>query len=109
MRFEHLPGLRFEHALPEAPPPLRLDAAVFVGVSPRGPARVPVVDAQWPAGAGMAAGGCTPAPPGLSVRSTTWRRKPGVFRLATLCADASSRNCAACRPELPIDERLATV
>lgn len=53
MRFQHLPGLRFEHALPEAPPPLRLDAAVFVGVSPRGPARVPVVDAQWPAGAGM--------------------------------------------------------
>lgn len=50
MRFEHLPGLRFEFEAPAATPPLRLDIAVFVGVSPRGPARVPVVSAQWPAG-----------------------------------------------------------
>src|SRR3989338_3670944 len=29
--------------------------------------------------------------------------------LATLLAEASSRNCAACRPELPIEEMVAMV
>lgn len=50
MRFEHLPGLRFELEAPATTTPLRLDIAVFVGVSPRGPARVPVLGAPWPAG-----------------------------------------------------------
>ncbi len=53
MRFEHLPGLRFEFEAPRVAPALRLDVAAFVGVSPRGPARVPVVNAQWPAGTGQ--------------------------------------------------------
>jgi uncharacterized protein len=41
-------------ALPDLRPPRlhpqRLDAAAFVGVAPRGPARVPVVDGRWGAG-----------------------------------------------------------
>lgn len=53
MNFDRLPGLQIEHQVPRAPVPLRLDGAVFVGVAPRGPARVPVVDARWPADAGM--------------------------------------------------------
>ena len=41
-------------ALPEVRPPTlhpqRLDGCAFVGVAPRGPARVPEVDAAWPPG-----------------------------------------------------------
>ncbi len=53
MNFDRLPGLQIEHQVPPAPAPLRLDGTVFVGVAPRGPARVPAVDARWPADAGM--------------------------------------------------------
>lgn len=53
MNFDRLPGLQIEHQVPRAPAPLRLDGTVFVGVAPRGPARVPVVDARWPADADM--------------------------------------------------------
>ena len=41
-------------ALPDAPVPAlhpqRMDVCAFVGVAPRGPARVPVVDQDWPSG-----------------------------------------------------------
>lgn len=41
-------------ALPEVRPPAlhpqRMDVCAFVGVAPRGPARVPVIDSDWPAG-----------------------------------------------------------
>ena len=41
-------------ALPDAQTPSlhpqRMDVCAFVGVAPRGPARMPVVDADWPAG-----------------------------------------------------------
>lgn len=41
-------------ALPEIQPPVlhpqRMDVCAFVGVAPRGPARVPVVDQTWPSG-----------------------------------------------------------
>jgi len=41
-------------ALPDVRPPAlhpqRLDGCAFIGVAPRGPARVPVVDAAWPPG-----------------------------------------------------------
>ena len=41
-------------ALPDVRPPTlhpqRLDGCAFIGVAPRGPARVPLVDASWPAG-----------------------------------------------------------
>lgn len=41
-------------ALPEVPAPVlhpqRMDVCAFVGVAPRGPAWLPVVDADWPAG-----------------------------------------------------------
>jgi hypothetical protein len=53
LSFQHLPGLRIEHQTPRLEAPLALDGAVFVGVAPRGPARVPVVDARWPAGSGQ--------------------------------------------------------
>jgi hypothetical protein len=33
--------------------PQRMDVCAFVGVAPRGPAYVPLVDAQWPSGVGM--------------------------------------------------------
>ena len=32
---------------------VRMDVAAFVGVAPRGPARMPVVNEKWPAGAGI--------------------------------------------------------
>lgn len=53
MRFDRVPGLLIEHQTPAPEAPLRLDVPVFVGVAPRGPARVPVVDARWSADAGM--------------------------------------------------------
>jgi hypothetical protein len=41
-------------ALPDARPPAlhpqRMDVCAFVGVAPRGPARMPLVDGDWPAG-----------------------------------------------------------
>ena len=41
-------------ALPDVQPPSlhpqRMDVCAFVGVAPRGPARMPLVDADWPAG-----------------------------------------------------------
>lgn len=44
-------------ALPDAKAvslhPQRMDVCAFVGVAPRGPAYVPLVDAQWPSGTGM--------------------------------------------------------
>ena len=53
MRFDRTPGLQIEHQTPAPEAPLRLDVPVFVGVAPRGPARVPVVDARWSADAAM--------------------------------------------------------
>jgi hypothetical protein len=44
-------------ALPEVRPPAlhpqRMDVCAFVGVAPRGPARVPIVDSDWPTGSRM--------------------------------------------------------
>jgi hypothetical protein len=53
MRFDRLPGVIFEPSTPRTAAPLRLDVPVFVGVAPRGAARVPLVDARWPADATM--------------------------------------------------------
>ncbi|TXG80566.1 MAG: phage tail sheath family protein [Rhodocyclaceae bacterium] len=62
-------------ALPELRPPLlhpqRMDVCAFAGVAPRGPARVPLVDAGWPAGYRMVSDAARPlrhAQP-LTVRS----------------------------------------
>jgi hypothetical protein len=53
MRFDRLPGVIFGPSAPRTAAPIRLDVPVFVGVAPRGPARVPVVDERWPNDATM--------------------------------------------------------
>lgn len=53
MDFAHLPGVFRRDRTPALTGPVRLDVPVFVGVSPRGPARVPVVDPRRPVGPEM--------------------------------------------------------